>query len=315
MPTTEDLEQLYDAQLKNQKSQLTQDYEQALSELDASKQAAQKQLDQNLNTTAVEAQRAQKNYGEVQNAYGLTSGAMAQAKLAQDNQLQADLTALRTAHQTADAETERQRALLGQQYAAAITQAQAENDIAKAQALYEEAKEAETQLLAKQESAAALTAQAGDYSLYQQLYGLTDEQTAALSTLFQQEQQKQTDQEARSQLEAAAALMAQAGDFTLYQQLYGLTDEQTAALTAKYKAETTASSTNATAYDSEPVWSGISNARLNEIADYVADQYAEFEDVVPRPYGSTLATILNTTALVSDEERAFAQYALGLLVG
>lgn len=177
---TENLEQIYDAQLKSQKSQLTQNYEQALSELDASKQTAQKQLDQNLNATTVEAQRAAKNYNEVQNAYGLTSGARAQARLAQDNQLQADLTTLRAAHQNAEAETERQRTLLGQQYASAIAQAQAENDMQKAQALYEEAKQKEAELTAKQESAAALMAQAGDFSLYGQLYGLTPEQISKL---------------------------------------------------------------------------------------------------------------------------------------
>ncbi len=178
--TTENLEQIYDAQLKNQKSQLTQNYQQALSDIDASKETAAKQLDQNLNTTALESQRAQKNYNEVQNAYGLTSGARAQARLAQDNQLQADLTALRTAHATADAERERNRTLLGQQYSAAIAQAQAENDIAKAQALYAEAKEADQKLTAQQESAAALMAQVGDFSLYKTLYGLTDDQLAKL---------------------------------------------------------------------------------------------------------------------------------------
>lgn len=177
---TENLESIYDAQLKSQKSQLTQNYEQALSGLDASQQAAQKQLDQNLNTTAVEAQRAQKNYNEVQTAYGLSSGARAQARLAQDNQLQADLTTLRAAHQNAEAETERQRTLLGQQYAAAIAQAQAENDMQKAQALYAEAKQKEAELTARKESAAALMAQAGDFSLYGQLYGLTPEQIGRL---------------------------------------------------------------------------------------------------------------------------------------
>ena len=45
---------------------------------------------------ATRAAKAAKNYGEVQNAYGLSSGAMAQARLAQDNQLQAALNSLNT---------------------------------------------------------------------------------------------------------------------------------------------------------------------------------------------------------------------------
>lgn len=181
---TENLEQIYDSHLKSQKEQLSQNYQQAVSNIDAGKEAAAQQLDRNLTAAAVESQQAQKNYNEVQNAYGLTSGAMAQARLARDNQLQADLTALRTAHATADAERERDRALLGQQYSAAIAQAQAENDIAKAQALYAEAKEADQELTARQEAAAALMAQAGDFSLYKALYGLTDAQVAMLKKAF-----------------------------------------------------------------------------------------------------------------------------------
>ena len=175
------INKMYDSQLNSQKEQLAQSYNQAISDLDTTKQQNQQQTVKNLNTTAVEAQRAQKNYNEVQNAYGLTSGAMAQARLAQDNQLQADLTTLRAAQQTADAGIEQERALLAQQYTSAIAQAQAENDLARAQALYQEAKDADAQLLAKQEAAAQLMAGVGDYSLLGQLYGLTQEQIAKLS--------------------------------------------------------------------------------------------------------------------------------------
>lgn len=174
------INKMYDSALETQKSQLEQDHQQAMSDLDAQKQAAQKQTDANLTRTYVEAAKAQKNYNEVQNAYGLSSGAMAQARLAQDNQLQADLTALRAQQQSVDAEAERQRMLLSQQYAAAIRQAHEENDLKKAEALYAEAKDADAQLLQKQKEAAALMAGKGDYSLYAQLYGLTPEQLALL---------------------------------------------------------------------------------------------------------------------------------------
>ena len=234
---TEYIRKMYESQLQSQKDTLTSNYQQALSDIDATRKTADQQLDKNLNTTAVEAQRAQKNYNEVQNAYGLSSGAMAQARLAQDNQLQADLTTLRTAHQTADAELERERALLGQQYAAAISQAQAENDMAKAQALYEEAKERDAQLTARQQSAAQLMAQVGDFSLYGQAYGLTPDQISALSAQFQAEKQKEADTETRAKQERAAALMAQSGDFSLYGQAYGLTPDQISALSAQFQAE------------------------------------------------------------------------------
>ena len=175
------INKMYDSKLKSQKEQLSQSYNQAISDLDTAKQQNQQQTDKNLNATAVEAQRAQKNYNEVQNAYGLTSGAMAQARLAQDNQLQADLTTIRAAQQAADAGIEQERALLAQQYTSAIAQAQAENDLARAQALYQEAKDADAQLLAKQEAAAQLMAGVGDYSLLGQLYGLAPEQIDKLT--------------------------------------------------------------------------------------------------------------------------------------
>jgi hypothetical protein len=179
--TTEDMiKQMYESQLASQKEQLATDYAAADSRLTAQQQQNQKVTDENLNRTAVEAQKDAINRAEYYAAAGLTSGARAQARLAQDTQLQANLTAIRTAQQAADAETERQRSLLSQEYAAAIRKAQSENDMQKAQALYEHAKEAEQQLMTKQEAAAGLMAQSGDFSRLAAIYGLTDAEVAVL---------------------------------------------------------------------------------------------------------------------------------------
>ena len=175
MSTTEDqIKKMYGGQLTAQKEQLTQDYESALSNLDKQQADAQKITDENLNRTAVDAQKAAVNNAEYYAASGLSSGAKAQARLSQENQLQANLTAIRTAQQAADAEVERQRGLLAKEYASAISKAQAENDLALAQALYKQAEKEDAKLLAKQESAATLMAQAGDYTRLGALYGLSD---------------------------------------------------------------------------------------------------------------------------------------------
>ena len=79
------------------------------------------------------------NWREMANAMGLNSGAFGQAALAQSNALQGNLNTLNTAQATAQADIERQRALLGQQYQLAILEAQANNDFELAQALYQEA--------------------------------------------------------------------------------------------------------------------------------------------------------------------------------
>lgn len=171
---------MYDSSMAGQAAQLRQTYEQGVSNLDAQKEQTQKQADTNLGRTYIEAEKARKNYAEVQNAYGLTSGAMGQAQLAMGNQLQADMTAIRTAQQEADAQIERERSILAKEYATAIARAQADNDLQRAQALYEEAKREEDRLNANRENAAALMAGVGDYSLYAQLYGLTQEQLKKL---------------------------------------------------------------------------------------------------------------------------------------
>ncbi len=132
------INKMYDSSLASQKETLKQNYEQNVSNLETEQQKAQKQTDANLNRTYVEAEKAAKNYNEVQNAYGLSSGAMAQAKLAQDNQLKGDMATIRAGQQEVDAEVERQRNLLAKEYASAIQQAQADNDMQRAQALYDQ---------------------------------------------------------------------------------------------------------------------------------------------------------------------------------
>ena len=144
------LKQMYDSNLASQKAALQSDYDAALADLDAQKAAAQKQTEHNIRLTKTEADRSAVNAAEYYEAAGLSSGAKAQARVAQDNQLLADLTAIRAAQQQGDINIERQRGLLGQQFAAAIREAQANNDMARAQALYEQAKEAEANLLAQQ---------------------------------------------------------------------------------------------------------------------------------------------------------------------
>lgn len=189
MATSDELlKQMYDSNLASQKAALQSDYDAALADLDAQKAAAQKQTEHNIRLTKTEADRSAVNAAEYYEAAGLSSGAKAQARVAQDNQLLADLTAIRAAQQQGDIDIERQRGLLGQQFAAAIREAQANNDMAKAQALYEQAREAEANLLAQRKEAANAMASIGNFDLYAQLYGLTPEQKEALVQNFTNQQ-------------------------------------------------------------------------------------------------------------------------------
>lgn len=221
------INQMYDSTLESEKAGLKQNYDQANAQLDQQKQQAQQQTDANLTRTYVEAEKARKNYNEVQNAYGLASGAVAQARLAQDNQLQSDMTTLRAAQQNIDAGIERERSSLAQQYAAAIQQAQANNDLQRAQALYEQAQAEEERLRQQQTNAAGLTANLGDYSRLAELYGISAEELAGIQDA---NRQKEEEEKLRQQQENAAKLMAEIGDYSRLAELYGLTDEELALL-------------------------------------------------------------------------------------
>lgn len=204
MATTYDDKQLKDLYAKNlaaQTEQIEADYLEADKKINEEKLKAQKLTDENLNRTAVEAQKAAINQAELHNAYGLSSGARAQARLASENQTRSDMATLRQQLQDTEAAAERERTLLSDQYASAIRQAQQQNDLALAQALYDAAQKEEerinTQKLndtnwerqqelnkieaeekdleRKMQAALVIAEETGDYSLYAQLAGLTNE--------------------------------------------------------------------------------------------------------------------------------------------
>lgn len=147
---SEYLRQMYDANLKAQQAGLDQEYAGYNEALDAQAKKAEEAAQQNMTRAAVESQQAQKAWAEAQNAYGLSSGTQGQAALARSNQLQSDVTAIRTAQQAALAGIEQQRTTYKQQYEAALREAAASNDYQRAQALYQEAVRQDEALKAQQ---------------------------------------------------------------------------------------------------------------------------------------------------------------------
>ena len=133
------INQMYDKNLEASKAQLAGNYAGMQERFDAEKQQAEENARRKETQSAIDAQRAAQAWNEQSAAYGLSSGAQGQAALARSNQLQSDLTAIRTAQQAADAEIERQRSTAAQEYEAALREAIASNDYNRATALYEEA--------------------------------------------------------------------------------------------------------------------------------------------------------------------------------
>ena len=151
-----------------QKQMLQDHYTQNTGGLNDAQKSVQQQTQTHMNRTDVEAERSANEYA---NGIGknMSAGANAQAALSQNLTKQANVTELQSRQRQAEADIERQRQLLGQQYAAAIKQAQADNDMQKAQALYDAAKKEDEQILAYKKQAASLMASKGNNSMYDSL--------------------------------------------------------------------------------------------------------------------------------------------------
>ena len=162
------LNKLYDSKGTTQQNTLQQNDFANTGALDTAKQSVQQQTADNLQRTEVEAQRAEQMYQQEQ-VPKLSAGASAQAALTQSNQKKKNVTELQEKEAQADAEIERQRQIQGQQYAAAIKQAQAENDMQRAQALYDAAKVEDEQWLALKQQAGKFMAGRGDNSINEAL--------------------------------------------------------------------------------------------------------------------------------------------------
>lgn len=154
------INQLYGNSGKAQKDMLTGNLAQNNTALDEAKQQVQQQTQTHLAKTEVEANQMGKNF----RARTVSAGAGQQAALSQWGQRRTDMNALEGKQASADYEIERQRKLLGEQYAAAIKEAQANNDMEKAQALYDAAKAEENQLLELRKQGATLLSKKGDRS-------------------------------------------------------------------------------------------------------------------------------------------------------
>lgn len=161
------IDQMYAAALESQMAQLEASYNQNIADIEnASGKVDDTYTEQKRQTTGTSEQQAAA-WREMANAYGLNSGAIGQAALAQNNQLQSSLNTLESAQAAAQADLEQQRVLLGQQYQLQINQALADNDFNRAQALYQEAVRQDELLLQKQQLAIQTALQMAQMAMQQ----------------------------------------------------------------------------------------------------------------------------------------------------
>ena len=155
------INKLYDNNTAEAKKLLAESYGNNSSYLNKEQNRVQQQTQENVNRTQVESAQAQGAY----TGKNLSAGAKQQEAMSRGNARQANTTNLQQKQSEADAEIERQRQLLASQYAAAIKKAQADNDMVKAQELYNAAKKEEAQLLEMRRQASAKLSEKGDNSV------------------------------------------------------------------------------------------------------------------------------------------------------
>ena len=177
------LEEAAGKKLAGKKKQLQSSYDQSLADLAELEQGAAQQAREAATRRTAEAKQDRAAWNEIQTAQGLTSGAQSQALLAMD------LTAIANTRDSATAELARKRQALARDLAQQLEQAQLESDYEQIMERYQLRKDQDSQAAQNQKAMAALLAQAGDFSLYGALYGLTPEQIRRLEAHYAAQQE------------------------------------------------------------------------------------------------------------------------------
>ena len=142
------IQELYAAQQEAALAALKSAYDENVLALDASAREIPSQYQAARNRTAADAAVNARNFNQYAAANGLNNGAAGQAQLAMNNQLQSGLSGISQAEADALASLELERTRAKTQYQNSVAQAIADGDVAKAQALYEEAVRVDENLIA-----------------------------------------------------------------------------------------------------------------------------------------------------------------------
>ncbi len=136
LPSSNYINSMYDSQREGTLSQLEAAYNKNVSTLDAAGRKIPQQYYNQKREVEGNAAIQRKNMNEVFNANGLNTGAIGQANLAMSNQNSANLAKLNAAQADAQSDLELQRTNLATDYKSAVAKAIADSDFNRAQALY-----------------------------------------------------------------------------------------------------------------------------------------------------------------------------------
>ena len=186
---TDNINTMYDASKTSQLSGLESAYNTNLSNMEAQKGTIDKQYNTAANDLAVQYERNRANQNLQAQMNGLNVGTGSQMNLALGSQYNRDFGNLRGAQAAAQVEQDRQINNVKSEYQLAVQKAIADNDLARAAALVDEANNQVSQLqqayaIQQQDlgNAAAILAAGGDYSGYGNMYGFDQNQLGRLQT-------------------------------------------------------------------------------------------------------------------------------------
>ncbi len=138
---------MYAANEAAARERLQAEYENNLAAAGRQEEKLAPSYDAAANQAAAQAAINRQNFNEMAAASGLNTGTASQAQLAQNNALLGNISEIRRAQADAQAELDFQRTQMEAQYQQAIREAVAQNDLQKAQALYQEAKRVDESLV------------------------------------------------------------------------------------------------------------------------------------------------------------------------
>ena len=192
----------YDAANSASLAALENAYNQSKAQTEAAAQKIPATYQAQANSIAAQAERNRQAFNESAGAAGLNVGAGSQAALAQNNQLQSDLTAIRTAEANAKQDLDNQLNQLYTAYQGNIAEALANNEYERANQLLSEYRQAASSAVTVAQNQASLDrqweqtqynraaadaatlAQYGDFSGYAAL-GYTADQIAAMRQIWE----------------------------------------------------------------------------------------------------------------------------------
>lgn len=133
------IREIYDLARESQLSALESEYDAQVTDFDAAEQKLPATYQAAKNSTAADAEMSRASLNSSLAASGINSGAGSQARLAQSNALQSDLSSLDADRASAKTDLDAQRLAAQQSYRSAVAQAIVDNEFERAQALYSEA--------------------------------------------------------------------------------------------------------------------------------------------------------------------------------